>query len=122
GLARDPVSIGFLSILIGIGIGASQPLTIVAVADHVEQGKQGVALGLRLAANRTAQLVNPVIFGLVAEAAGFAATFLTAGLLISLVGAMVRQWGAVLDRRGHAAAVGAESGQREERSGARRSL
>ena len=108
GLARDPVSIGFLSILIGIGIGASQPLTIVAVADHVEEGKQGVALGLRLAANRTAQLINPVIFGLVAEAAGFAVTFLIAGLLIGLVGAMVRQWGAVLDRRGRAAAAGAE--------------
>jgi len=108
GLARDPVSVGLLTILIGVGIGASQPLTIVAVADHVEEGKQGVALGLRLAANRIAQLINPVIFGLVAEAAGFAVTFLIAGLLIGLVGAMVRQWGAVLDRRGHAAGAGAE--------------
>lgn len=113
GFARDLISIGLLTVLIGVGIGASQPLTIVAVADHVEEGRQGLALGLRMAANRTAQLINPVIFGLVAEAAGFGVTFLTGGLLLGLVSAMVAKWGAVLDGRQPTARTAAGAAREE---------
>ncbi len=81
-----------LTMLAGFGTGVGMPLSIVSVATHVVPARRGVALALRLSANRTAQLVAPVAIGALVGAAGFGAGFALAGglLAVATVAAMVR--------------------------------
>jgi MFS family permease len=68
--------------LTGMGSGVSQPLSLVAVADHTPPTRRGFAIGLRLTGNRFAQVASPVLLGLLVEAAGFSITFGVAGALL----------------------------------------
>jgi MFS family permease len=73
-----------LTMLAGFGTGVGMPLSIVTVASHVDRRRRGLALGLRLSANRFAQLVAPVAIGALVGAAGFGAGFAAAGGLLAL--------------------------------------
>jgi MFS family permease len=68
--------------LIGFGLGLCQPLTLTWVAGRVPPESRGMALGLRLTANRFGQMSIPLAAGAVAGAAGISSIFLSmAGLL-----------------------------------------
>ena len=79
----------FVSGLIGIGQGIAQPLTMVTVVDNVDDTQRGIALGLRLSANRLMQVSSPVVLGLVGQAAGYGPLFLVGGLLTSVTVAIL---------------------------------
>lgn len=69
-------------VVVGIGSGITQPLSLAVVSDHVPRRMLGFALGFRMTANRGAQLVAPVALGLVAEASGVHWVFVGAGGLL----------------------------------------
>jgi len=77
-----------LSIGFGIGFGVSQPVSMVTVIEESDAGNRGFLLGLRLTGNRVAQLIGPLIVGLVADAAGFGLAFL-AGAVVVIAGSLV---------------------------------
>jgi MFS family permease len=77
-----------LSIGFGVGFGISQPVSMVTVVEESEPGNRGFLLGLRLTGNRVAQLVGPLVIGLVADALGFGPAFL-AGALVVVVGSFL---------------------------------
>src|SRR5690606_8862224 len=58
------------AMLVGVGIGVAQPLTMVAMTENVSEQMRGFALGVRLTINRLAQFLNPLLFGAIAEWAG----------------------------------------------------
>lgn len=87
-----------VAVLVGIGSGISQPLTMVAVADHVGVKERGFALGLRLTGNRVAQVVGPFLLGVVLEVAGFGLTFLGAGLALVVSSLLILLWGPAFER------------------------
>jgi MFS family permease len=73
-----------LTVLAGFGTGVGMPLSIVTVASHVDPRRRGLALGLRLSANRAAQLAAPVLVGALVGVAGLGAGFALAGGLLAL--------------------------------------
>ena len=73
-----------LTVLAGFGTGVAMPLSIVTVASHVDPRRRGLALGLRLSANRAAQLVAPVLVGALVGVAGLGAGFALAGGVLAL--------------------------------------
>jgi MFS family permease len=72
------------TVLVGIGHGITQPLSMATVGDHVARRHMGFALGVRLTANRVAQLAGPLAIGLLAEVTGVRWTFLMAGALLAV--------------------------------------
>jgi len=93
-----------LSLIGGAGTGFTQPLTMVSVVDQTSNEDRGVALGLRMTGNRTANLTNPLAFGFVAEIAGLGVAFVSAGvLLIGSTLLMFRWRGVFVSERGYAA-------------------
>jgi MFS family permease len=70
-----PVLFG-LMILIGLGLGLGQPMTIAWVANRSPRAERGLALGVRLTGNRASLLVVPTLMGAIAGASGIAAIWL----------------------------------------------
>lgn len=80
-----------VAVLIGVGLGIAQPLTMVTVVERVAAAERGTAFGLRLTANRLLQVTGPLALGLIAQSVGYramfplAATFVGLSLLILLI-------------------------------------
>lgn len=85
GFVSSGAAFAALAVVAGFGTGVGLPLSIVTVASHVDPKRRGSALGLRLALNRAAQLVMPVLVGALLAAAGYAAAFAVAGGALALL-------------------------------------
>ncbi len=83
-----PVLVG-LMVVIGLGLGLGQPMTIAWVANRSARRERALALGVRVTGNRAALLTVPAAMGALAGASGIAAiwvavaTFLGAGALVA---------------------------------------
>ncbi len=84
--------------LVGVGSGITQPLSMVTVADHVHPRQLGLALGLRITANRLAQVLGPLLIGVVAELAGVRWVFLAAAVMLAAAMPLMRVWQPAFDR------------------------
>lgn len=73
-----------VSVMIGVGMGIAQPLTMVAVVEDVPYEEHGTAFGVRITANRLVQLTTPLVLGVVAQVAGYGAMFTVAGVLTAV--------------------------------------
>lgn len=73
-----------MAVLMGSGFGIAQPLTMAIACDASPPHQRGLALGLRQIGNRAGQLANPVLLGLLADAWGFTAAMVSAGLALGL--------------------------------------
>lgn len=82
GVAGDIYVLGALAVLVGIGSGISQPLSMVVLAEHVPVAQRSSALGMRLMGNRGVQFLAPLILGILAETASFGLTFFVGGLFV----------------------------------------
>lgn len=68
--------------LFGIGFGLSTPLTVDMMADLTASEERGLAMGMRVASNRIAQVLQPMVFGLGAAAIGMPLAFGIDGLVM----------------------------------------
>ncbi|WP_246069467.1 MFS transporter [Marinobacter piscensis] len=89
GIATKAPFIAALSILVGLGGGLTQPLSMVVLAESVGREQRSGALGMRLMANRAVHFVAPLLFGAVLAAGGFAVSFGLSGIVIALVAAVL---------------------------------
>lgn len=71
-----------LSVLMGIGLGCGQPLSMSTTYNASPKNKTGEVLGLRLATNRLSQLVAPLFFGLVGSWVGLVSVFYVSGAFL----------------------------------------
>lgn len=74
--------LALFSILVGIGSGISQPLSMIVLAEHVSHAQRPSALGMRLMGNRGVQFLAPLMLGLLTELLPFNLTFMVAGLVV----------------------------------------
>lgn len=111
GLVRSAPLLILSSVLAGIGLGVTQPLTMVIASDAVPRSQHGLAMGIRLTGNRLAQLLSPLIFGFVVEWGGYGSAFLVAGALLAGVAFVTNRLRPRLDRRADPAAHGAPAGR-----------
>ena len=92
GVSESAIVIGLFSVLIGVGSGISQPLSIVVLAESVSDEQRPGALGMRLMANRVVNFLGPLLFGAVLHVAGFTTTFLAAGVLVAVAALSVSRF------------------------------
>jgi MFS family permease len=71
-------------VVVGLGLGLGQPITLSWLASVVPPAGRGAAIGLRLSANRLGQLLVPVGAGVVAGSAGIASIFATMACLLGV--------------------------------------
>jgi predicted MFS family arabinose efflux permease len=81
---EQPLVLDALMVLIGLGLGIGQPMTMAWVANRSPRSERGTALGVRLTGNRVALIVMPVIVGAVAGVGGVSLIF---WMMASLLGA-----------------------------------
>jgi MFS family permease len=84
GASGQVVLIGLLSVLVGIGAGLTQPLSMVVLAESVDKTRRAGALGMRLMANRAVHFLAPLVFGAVLELGGFGVAFGLSGLAVGV--------------------------------------
>lgn len=71
--------------LFGTGHGVNPPITVELMARSTDERERGLAMGVRVTANRLAQVVQPVVFGGLSSAIGLAAAFPASGVLLAVV-------------------------------------
>ncbi len=80
------------AMIVGIGSGITQPLSVVTITDYVPRNRLGFALGLRLTGNRLAQALSPLLIGFVAEYAGIPWAFIAAAATLFITAAVILRW------------------------------
>ena len=73
--------------LMGLGLGAPQPMVLTLLHQSAPVGRAGEALGLRTTLINTSQTVMPLVFGVVGAALGMAPLFW--GMAVALLGGSV---------------------------------
>jgi MFS family permease len=76
--------------IIGFGLGIGQPMTMVWVANRSPEASRGIALGIRLSANRLGQITVPLAVGAVAGLAGIGSIFVSMAALLGVSAAAIR--------------------------------
>jgi MFS family permease len=83
------------SAVAGIGLGLNLPLTMSLIASDAPDHLRGLAMGVRLTGNRSAQLASPVIFGVIGQWLDLGTSFYVVGGLLFLgnlaAGSLLRQ-------------------------------
>jgi MFS family permease len=79
----DAVGGAVAMVLLGMGFGLSQPLTLSWVATLSPPEMRGAAVGLRLSANRLAQTVVPVTVTVVVAGSGSGGVFVGSAVLVA---------------------------------------
>ena len=67
--------LGFLSVLLGLVLGMTQPLVMALVHNHTPTGRAGTAVGLRGVIINSSQTFMPILFGAVGSIMGMAPVF-----------------------------------------------
>jgi MFS family permease len=88
-LFESVLLLSLVAFILGLGMGCSQPVSLMLIYDRAPAGRSGEALGLRLTINNFMHIAVPMIFGSLGTAFGVAPVFfanaaiLTAGGIIS---------------------------------------
>ncbi|MEX2502728.1 MAG: MFS transporter, partial [Trueperaceae bacterium] len=85
------------SVVLGIGSGVSQPMTMVVLSDHVDPSRRGAALGARLSVNFLALGLATMTLGAVVPIIGYPIAFIAGALLPVSAAAMVGSAGSRLE-------------------------
>ena len=82
-LFTEALALFALISIAGFGLGLGQPLSLAWIVSQVPERTRGTAIGVRLTANRFAQLAIPLAVGAVGGVAGVAAIFVTTGGMLA---------------------------------------
>ncbi len=74
-----PVLLVAAAVATGAGYGANPPVAMQLLGEHSAEAQRGLVMGLRAAASRLAQVIQPVIFGSLATAVGTSVAFPISG-------------------------------------------
>jgi MFS family permease len=79
-----PLSMGLCSVLLGLVLGAVQPMIMSTLHQITPKHRQGEALGLRLMSINASSVLMPVFFGAAGAVAGVAPVFWVVGTAVGL--------------------------------------
>ncbi len=83
-LLTTPLALGISSVLLGLGLGAVQPMVMSTLHQITPEARQGEALGLRLVAINGCSVVMPVLFGAMGTVVGVSMVFWLVGAAVGL--------------------------------------
>lgn len=81
---RSPILLVGLMVILGLGVGLGQPMTIAWVANRSPRSERGTALGVRITGNRVALIFVPTIMGTIAGAASISAIFIVMAVALAV--------------------------------------
>jgi MFS family permease len=77
------VMLSMVALVIGLGMGCAQPVTLMLVYSRAPEGRSGEALGMRVTINQVTHIVVPIFFGTLGSAFGVAPVFLINALILA---------------------------------------
>lgn len=81
-ISQSVFLITLLAIVMGLGLGCGQPISMTTTYNASPPGRTGEVLGLRIATNRFFQLVAPTFFGVIGGSVGMTGIFLFSGVFL----------------------------------------
>ncbi len=81
-LVHAPLAMGACSVLLGIALGAVQPMVMSTLHQITPAHRHGEALGLRLMSINVSSVLMPLLFGAVGAAVGVAGVFWAVGVAV----------------------------------------
>jgi MFS family permease len=82
--------LALLSFTFGMGMGCSQPITMMMTFSTSSEGRSGEALGLRMTANQMTRVFCPLLFGVIGSFLGLFAVFWVNALMLGSGGLFTR--------------------------------
>ncbi len=79
-----------VALLLGLGMGCAQPVTLMLIYSRAPEGRSGEALGMRVTINQITHIIVPVVFGTLGSAFGIAPVF--------VINALIQVSGGLLNR------------------------
>lgn len=79
-----------VALVLGLGMGCAQPVTLMLVYSRAPEGRSGEALGMRVTINQMMHIAVPILFGTLGTVFGVAPVF--------IVNSLIMAGGAVLNR------------------------
>jgi MFS family permease len=90
-LFEHPVLLAAVAFILGLGLGCSQPLSLMLIYDRAPQGRSGEALGMRLTINNFMHIAIPLFFGSLGTMFGVAPVFLANAAIMAAGGVISRK-------------------------------
>jgi MFS family permease len=81
--------LGVVAFLLGLGLGCSQPLTLMLIYDRAPAGRSGEALGMRLTINNLMHILIPLFFGGIGSLSNSSAAVFLANAAIMTAGGVL---------------------------------
>ncbi|MEI4771616.1 MFS transporter [Psychrobacillus sp. FJAT-51614] len=81
-LSNSVIIIAMLAIIMGLGLGCGQPISMTTTYNASPPDRTGEVLGLRITINRLFQLVAPTFFGVIGGSIGMIGVFLFSGVFL----------------------------------------
>ena len=78
--------------IFGFGFGLAQPLSMVMVADLADPRRSGLSMGIRFMSITLANILGPVLMGVVVEGFGLHAAFYVSALFVIAIGGYILAW------------------------------
>jgi MFS family permease len=85
-LFETPVLLAAMAFVLGLGMGCSQPVSLMLIYDRAPPGRSGEALGLRLMINNFTHIVVPLLFGSLGTAFGIVPVFIANSAILGAGG------------------------------------
>jgi MFS family permease len=93
------VLLAAVAFMLGIGMGCSQPVSLMLIYDRAPAARSGEALGLRLTINNFMHIAVPMLFGSLGAALGVAPVFYANAAILAAGGAIATRARNALARR-----------------------
>ena len=94
------VLLAAVAFVLGIGMGCSQPVSLMLIYDRAPEGRSGEALGMRLMVNNFMHIAVPLVFGTLGSAFGVAPVFYANAAILGAGGVISARARAALGARG----------------------
>jgi len=92
-LFGDAVALSAVALVLGLGMGCAQPVTLMLVFSRAPEGRSGEALGMRVTLNQFTHIVVPIVFGTLGTVLGVAPVFVVNSLIMAGGGLLNRDRG-----------------------------
>jgi len=79
-----------IALVLGLGMGCAQPVTLMLIFGRAPEGRSGEALGMRVTINQITHIAVPVLFGTIGSFFGVAPVFIINALILAGGGVLNR--------------------------------
>ena len=92
-LLTSAPALAALALVLGLGMGCAQPVTLMLIYNRAPDGRSGEALGMRITINQFMHIAVPILFGSLGTAFGIAPVFFINSVILAGGGLLNRDRG-----------------------------